>query len=171
LLARSLAQTLSCSLARSLGLLGLLACSLACSDPIAFARSLARTKNALRAVQQHLDAQHPDSTPSHNLRGKAFVKTWRGTVCGRGLMAGIRGRPTATTRRTQMATGVGSHKYPNHNTRTYCSLRAIPTPSSSQRQFRTCEQVRWSAQPPGAPSSPPRAAIGTGHRSAQHDPV
>ena len=65
-------------------------------------------------------------SPCTLLRGKAFLKTRRGTVCGRGLLAGIRGRPTSTTRRTRMATGVGSLQYPYHITRTYCSLARAP---------------------------------------------
>ena len=51
---------------------------------------------------------------------------WRGTVCGRGLLAGTRGRPTATRRRPRMASGVGSLQYPYHITRTYCSLARAP---------------------------------------------
>jgi hypothetical protein len=43
---------------------------------------------------------------------------WRGTVCGRGLLAWTRGRPTAT--------GVGSLSHPHHITRSYCSLARPP---------------------------------------------
>jgi hypothetical protein len=43
---------------------------------------------------------------------------WRGTLCGRGLLAWTRGRPTAT--------GVGSLSHPYHITRSYCSLARPP---------------------------------------------
>jgi hypothetical protein len=43
---------------------------------------------------------------------------WRGTVCGRGLLAWTRGRQTAT--------GVGPLSYPYHITRSYCSLARPP---------------------------------------------
>ena len=47
---------------------------------------------------------------------------WRGTVCGRGLLAWTRGQPTAT--------GVGSLSHSYHITRSYCSLaRPIHTHS------------------------------------------
>ena len=57
---------------------------------------------------------------------RQLEQPWRGTVCGRGLLAGIRGRPTATRRRPRMASGVGSLQHPYHITHTYCSLARAP---------------------------------------------
>jgi hypothetical protein len=48
---------------------------------------------------------------------------WRGTVCGRGLLAWTRWRPTAT--------GVGSISYPYHVTRSYCSLAQFAHPPNT----------------------------------------
>jgi hypothetical protein len=54
---------------------------------------------------------------------------WRGTVCGRGLLAWTRGQPPATD--------VGSHSYPYHITRTYCSLARPPHTHSLVRVLVT----------------------------------
>ena len=52
--------------------------------------------------------------------------TWRGTVCGRGLLAGNRKWPTATKRRRPTAMVDGPLQDPYHTTRTYCSTACRP---------------------------------------------
>ena len=63
------------------------------------------------------------STPrSHRHRNSP----WRGTVCGRDLLAGNRKQSTATKRRRPTGMGAGPLQDPYHITRTYCSPACWP---------------------------------------------
>jgi len=62
----------------------------------------------------HCGLQALQTTKKKSITLSSEGRPGRGTVCGRGLLAEIRGRPTATTRRTWMATGADPIPHHTH---------------------------------------------------------